>query len=725
MPGFFFLNKAFLVGLAAVAIPLLIHLFTKRRARKQEFSTVSFLRDIARRETRRLRFRNLLLMVLRMAAIAAVVLAMARPALRGPIVKAEGSTSVVVVLDNSASMGVMKQGRALFDYAREAAKQVLGSLEERDQGALVPVCGEARPALVSGPTRLAGMVGLTPLSNRSARPDEPVALGYSLLAEAKSINKELYVISDFQASQWENARFAAGQTRDIRTTLVRVVTGAAGVPDNLYVRSAEVIPLGSPARQGLEFKLANSGRSPQRAVPVRVLADGAEVETLYVDVGPSDSATVGLEIGGSPGEITLSLPLDGLAADNDYFLAVQAPRQVRVLVVGEGIPPAGQDFTVLAMRVSQQFVPRRLRVSDLRERELAGAQCIILDNVARLTGRELEIVRGFRQSGGRVLIVLGDRVDIRHYNELLLPALFPARLVGVQSTKDRERSFLTLRAAIASHPILSQFRVSRGEPVCAARFFEAIRAEPLEGSTVVAQFSEELPGLVETEGALLFTSSFDRAWNELVTSGAFVPLLHEMLGYICGVSGGRGPDVSPGQFLDRGVVERAVSHVPGAPLSVTGPAGRVTATEQSTGAAPRGSVSGGPVSEGDKSALTGVGRADMPRVTEPGMPGAGVPELSRRIGPFEETGVYRLSAGTGEVLAFSVNIDAEESELRYLERSQLSRIARGAETFDFEADTGLAEFERSGRELWPIFVLVSLGLLVAELLVARSAGPPE
>ena len=87
MSGFFFLNPKFLFGLVAVAVPLLIHLFTKRRARKQQFSSVSFLRDIARRETRRLRVRNLLLMLLRMAAIAAFVLAMARPALRGPLAR--------------------------------------------------------------------------------------------------------------------------------------------------------------------------------------------------------------------------------------------------------------------------------------------------------------------------------------------------------------------------------------------------------------------------------------------------------------------------------------------------------------------------------------------------------------------------------------------------------------------------------------------------------------
>jgi hypothetical protein len=709
MSGFFFLNAKFLFGLLAVAVPLLIHLFTRRRAKRLEFSSVTFLRDIARRETRRLKVRNLLLMLLRMGAIAAFVLAMARPAVRGPLARGDGSVSVVVVLDNSASMGVFRQGRPLFSHACEVARQILERLGEGDEGAVLPVCdvageyvapgtgvllpGSERdttgaaaddrgtggtgsgnvqvPSLVSGPARLAGMVGLTGLTNRNTKPDAAIATAYSLLRESKSIHKELYIISDFQASQWEHLKGApgllagprpigsrrdtdnrsSGGEREVRTILVPI---AAGSPANLFVCDAQIVRSGSALKRWLEFTVVNSGPAPVRGARIELRGDGREEAVRYLDLAPSDSVRVGVEISGSPREITISLPPDSLQADDRHYLAVEAEKRLGVLVLSEETARPSPDHLSLAMGVSSEYVPRRIRTGELSERELSKAQCVILDNVGRLAARELDLLAAYKNSGGSMLVVLGDRVDIRYYNEKLLPAVFPARLVGVEGAKDRERGFFTLRAAIASHPVLARFNVSRNYPVSGARFFQVMAAEPLEGSTVVAHFAEGLPALLEGGGALLFTSSFEPGWNELATSGAFVPLLHEMLGYLCGVSGGAGSNVHPGE----------------------------TFTE---------TLPTGPVS----------------------------------AGPFDEPGTYALRAGGGRTLEFSVNIAPEESLLKFLERGRLRNVLEGASVVNLESAAEIEELERSGQELWPLLALLAMGFLVAELFVARSAAPPE
>ncbi|MGH7731747.1 MAG: BatA domain-containing protein, partial [Candidatus Eiseniibacteriota bacterium] len=78
-----FLNPLFLFGLAAAAVPILIHLFTRKRPREMRFPSLEFLSEVNRSEIRRLRLRQWLLLLLRTLAVAALALAISRPALRG------------------------------------------------------------------------------------------------------------------------------------------------------------------------------------------------------------------------------------------------------------------------------------------------------------------------------------------------------------------------------------------------------------------------------------------------------------------------------------------------------------------------------------------------------------------------------------------------------------------------------------------------------------------
>ncbi|MCX5801363.1 MAG: BatA domain-containing protein [Candidatus Eisenbacteria bacterium] len=730
MPTFLFLNKPFLLGLFAVAIPLLIHLFTRRKARRLDFSTVNFIRDVAKRETKRLRVRNLVLMALRMAAIATFVLAMARPAFVGPFAGGKGSAAVVVVLDNSASMGRLKEGKSLFDYARDAARQLLGSLGDEDEGSVVPVCGALEgvgegvtesAALVAGPARLVGMVGLVNLSNGSNSPKEALAVANSLLEGSKNINKELYVVSDFQRTRWqlsevsqplggppqrdrkETDKKQRGQ-RGIRTILVPIPPSPSDSPaGNLSIEKAGIVPRASTQEQTLEFAVVNHGRSVARGVPVRVMSGGKEIAAKYLDVEPGSSAKVSLRLAAghnetSAREIDIVLPPDAFPLDNTYFLALEPARQTDVLIVGDGeLTPEGKasgegasrvDFVSLALRPVAAgapgnlwgFVPHRIASAELDEAELRRAKCVILENVSRLSGRGIDLLREFRDSGGKLLIVLGDRVDIRHYNEKLLPSLFPARLVGVEAALDGQDSFFSLVATIASHPILKGFDVSRGEAVSSARFYRFIRTEGLEGSRVVAEFSHGLPAILEAKGVLLFTGSFEPEWNDLVVSGAFLPMLHEMLRYLCGVGSSSAREFHPGDALEEELPAGQESS-----LSLVAPSGR------------------------------------EPRISKIKLGTS----LVLRSEPMNELGIYRLFAGNEEIGTFSVNLDPVESQADPLGKRELISRFPGASMAGEGVRGELAGIARSGQELWPFFLLLCLGFLVAEVLVARSIAPSD
>ena len=153
-----FLNPFLLFGLAAAALPILIHLFTRRRPREMSFPSLEFLTEVHHSEIRRLKLKQWLLLLLRTLAVMMVVLAMARPALRGSLgPHRNASTTVVALVDVSGSMGAWGRAGAgghdasLEETARGVVSDLMSTLAASDELLLVPYDLEPHP-LSDGPS---------------------------------------------------------------------------------------------------------------------------------------------------------------------------------------------------------------------------------------------------------------------------------------------------------------------------------------------------------------------------------------------------------------------------------------------------------------------------------------------------------------------------------------------------------------------------------------------
>src|SRR5450759_4342398 len=148
-----FLAPAFLIGLAAVAIPVLIHLIQRERKTIVAFPSLMFLRRIPYQSVRRRKVRHWLLLAVRAAAVMLVVAAFARPFLRqGAIASAAagGAREVVILLDQSASMGYGDH----WQRARDAARQAIDRLGPDDRGTLVLFASNAEEKVRATPCLL-------------------------------------------------------------------------------------------------------------------------------------------------------------------------------------------------------------------------------------------------------------------------------------------------------------------------------------------------------------------------------------------------------------------------------------------------------------------------------------------------------------------------------------------------------------------------------------------
>ena len=126
-----FLNPLLLFGTAAIAAPIIIHLLMNRRIKPVVWAAMRFLQAAVQKNQKRMNLEDLLLLLLRCLLLILLALALARPVFRkaGAAMSGKGAETAVIAIDNSYSMGQSDGGETRFDQARQAAEQVIDSLE--------------------------------------------------------------------------------------------------------------------------------------------------------------------------------------------------------------------------------------------------------------------------------------------------------------------------------------------------------------------------------------------------------------------------------------------------------------------------------------------------------------------------------------------------------------------------------------------------------------------
>ncbi len=687
--GLTFLNVGFLFATVAALVPLIIHLISRRRVETVDWSSLRFLKELERKRIRRVRLRQILLLIVRSLIILAVALALARPTLSGTVLAGGGhaKTSIAIVLDDSASMSRRVEGGDLMSAAVDVAHRIADLLDEGDQAFLVLASDPPRDARPGGTySRDALFDEIGRIGAGAAATDYIGAVGVAeeLLAGARNLNRELYLIGDMQRTGWGGgvARPVGERAAPNGAPIRAYVLPIDGPEGNLGVSSVSVARKygGTPGLLAITAEVANHGRR-RVEVPVKLFVDGVQVGQAGADVEPGGSSTARFATSLDEREWHggwVELPEDVLPIDNRRYFIVSPVERTEVLVVRpERIGQSDEAYYVARALdptgAGDRFRPIEVAAADLDDQEHGRFAAVVLADVGRLdAGAERWLERHLSEGGG-LLVVLGSRTDIRYWNRGTLP--FASRVV-LREPVERERG-LRLAPSGPGHPLLEGLTVGDRliDDVSVRRAFTA---ELVDGEEVL-----ELPGIgpalafVESgssEVAVLLTG-IDPAWNGLPRSGLLVPLLHRVIDRLGG-GGLKSTEVTVGGDL----IVPVGGPNPGR-IEATLPDGSTLVPELRGGLRP--------------SAL--VERARIP-------------------------GIYRFSDGRRDVSLGAVNPDASESNLAPASRDAIGEHLAGWRHRFIEPSGEITDEileARRGRELWRVFVYAALGLLAFEMFLAR------
>jgi aerotolerance regulator-like protein/VWA domain-containing protein len=524
-----FLAPFFFLGLAALAIPVLIHLTQREKKMVQQFPSLMFVRRIPYQTVRRRKLRDLALLCVRLAALMLIVAAFARPFLWRPNAATTiGATAreVVVLLDQSYSMGYADR----WDRAKAAARDAINRLGPSDRASIVLFSSGADIALRSTAEkdRLIASMEMTTPTPAATRFGPALKVAGSILAESPLPRKEAILISDFQRSGWrgeEGARLPAG------STLTPVSIGGPVDKPNATVTSASLArsTFSDQERVTLTAAVANRTVAPVAGDSLTLEIGGRAIQTEPLNIPAEGSASIAFQpfTVSRNTRVTVRSGNDALPLDNAFSLVVSPLAPVRIVVVDSGNRPGAGLYLMRALSIGEnpKFDILTRQPANVSDEDLRRASVVLLNDVDVNAGLGRRLQR-FVQDGGGLFVAAGPRATWPQEADIL-----PASL---SQPIDKSRGESARVGALEyGHPVFEMFRAPRSGDFSTARFYAYRSVAAAPNTQVLARFDAGTPALVERKvgsgHVMLWASTLDLSWTDLPLKPVFLPFIHRAM----------------------------------------------------------------------------------------------------------------------------------------------------------------------------------------------------
>lgn len=410
-----FLNPAFLWALLALAIPVIIHLFSFRRFKTVYFSNVRFLKEVKEETASRSKIKHLLVLAARMLALAFLVFAFAQPFIPGKKNSlSSGKKYVSVYIDNSFSMNASANSQSLLDKAKLTAKEVAKNYSADDEFQLLTNDFEGKHQRLVGKEEFLTMVDEVESSPAVRTLAEVTRRQRDILSRENGNNRIAYLLSDFQQGA---GTFAADSA--INYNLVPL---AADAQANVYIDSCWFIEPVQLLTQNVSLvvKVSNAGEKDveNNRLSFKLNGQTKTMSELNIAAGSFTIDTLVFattQPGWNKAELSVSdFPI---TYDDTYLLAFNVVEKVNVISLGE--TGMANRFLTAMFNEQPEFGYTHVAVSALQPDMLQGVQLVVLDNLKTIPASLAASLAGYLTDGGAVVVFPADKAEVENYNRFL------------------------------------------------------------------------------------------------------------------------------------------------------------------------------------------------------------------------------------------------------------------------------------------------------------------
>jgi Aerotolerance regulator N-terminal/von Willebrand factor type A domain len=706
-----FLNPAILWGLAAVTIPILIHILNLRRTKKIEFSTLMFLKEIEQSRYRKIKLKQLLILLLRIGFIIVLVLLFSRPFFKGYLGSPDDKprSSVLIIIDDSFSMQSRESSGSSLEIAKKKAAETIDLLGEKDEVFFTTVSEINRlekNMVYKDHNRLKDTLRHIKASDKTKELTEVIYFAGEILKTALNSAKEIYLFTDGQKSFIENAEALKPEFSNDEMTKTNIILTSSREADNISIDTVNTLTRIFEKNRPVKIKATLNNRNNYNVSNKSItLYYGTFKDEKVIDI-PANS-TLDVEFAFQPGktgysggyiELTQSeIADDEISGDNRQYFGFFIPVKVNLLFAA---PSAGDiEYLELALRTSEElmtdsagnrssyFSIKTTSPEQFRNENLDIFDAVVIVNKPGFSEQESQMLKNYIENGGGVIIYPGALSSADNYSnslaiELNLPSIR-------QSFGDGTGDFRFDKIDY-EHPVFEGIFRKQSERQNLGSESPVIKngldIPTGENAISLVRLNNEKNFLVEfTRGKgklLMFSVSPDMKNSDYPATNLFSPISVRSILYLANVNSVKSAVTGKDYFAD---LEN---------FSL-------------------------PESDEQFFITNSEGLRDSVLVTA----GFSVINLKSSI---NNASLYRLETPAGIFCEFPANVQKKESELLRFKGSEVAGHLRSS----FDIDANIIEPEdilkssiselRTGKEIWQYFLLLSLVFLIAEYLVAKS-----
>jgi hypothetical protein len=668
--------------MAAVSIPVLIHLFNFRKHKRVYFSNVRFLRDIQLESKSKSRLREIILLILRSLAIACLVLAFAQPFI--PVEqsssKRSASNQVSVYIDNSFSMENVSSQGPLLQVAVQHARELAGALSSNTWFQLITNDFEGKHQRLYSKEDFLRLLDDVKISPAPRRISEVLKRQTLFLQGSGPANKKVYAFTDLQTSNFDLDQFVPDSL--IQYHLLPLT---ANKVNNVSLDSCW---FDTPIQQNglvqrLHARIRNHGDQEIELGSARLTLNQQQIAIASFSLESGAQTDVQFSIaklgkGFNYGAIKIEdYPV---TFDDELFFAFNSELNLRVLLINGIDQNSAKAFNSL-FQSDSLFQFRSTTEQSINFAAFKTSEVILLNGLTEISsGLQAELLN-FSRKGGVVVLIPPDKCDLKNYNLALQSFHLPA-LAALDTSAQRTEQ---LQYASGFYEGVFDRKEERmNMPMVAQHYKIAANAADAE---VLMRVQNGDPFFMrkkyEQAQFYLFASSFSERAGNFTKHALFVPSVYKMC-----LSSLQSPALFYTAGANVALPFRADSSLGDEPPHI----------------------------------LNTNGKSDI------------IPEMRKSNGSnllftrsqINDPGYYVLTSRSRSITPLAFNYSRQESDLRALDKSELEVLIsrhnwQNVKIIDTNSDSiaRTVALETEGKKLWKLFLILSIVFMALEVAVLR------
>lgn len=546
-----FLNPIFLFALAAVGLPLVIHLLNLRKPKRVQFSTLAFFKELQKTTIRKIKIKRLLLLALRVLAIVCLAMVLARPFLPPTLSIGASSnqpTVYAILVDNSISMSRIGSKGPLLDQAKELIETIVRAAKEEDRFIIQTTNGESLNISISTGSQVTRRVDGIEITKAGAFLSQRLRSLLGALEESPFQNKKLYLIDDRNN---ELVSVLSDQFAEEATKFALTILNVENVEaQNTFV--SDISTSSSMVGKDIPFTLVvdvlNSGKVIAVNQFLTLTVEGATVGQYSLQIDPGETQSFSFDINpNKSGSIAgvASIEGDGFVMDNEHFFSIQIPEKRNILWVHKKSANPNEVSYTSAILDAQgdesnqigytSISPQQLSVTDITKYD-----ALILERLDEIPEFIFSNIQEFVQNGKGLVFFPSETADIQNYNQFL--NLFNAgSFVGVVGEYTSFKSIAKGSKLLEDHPVFNELfeRGSNNESLTFTvpdiYYYLKLRTNNSGLGLNIIEMNNGDPLLREKkfgEGrVLIYTIGNDPSWSNFPVKALYAPTYYRTMLY--------------------------------------------------------------------------------------------------------------------------------------------------------------------------------------------------